>query len=1067
MLNNTLNEVLYNLNLVQNEAVTHTDGPLLVLAGAGSGKTRILTHRIAYLIKEKGVSPFEILAITFTNKAANEMKERVAQLVGGVSRTMWVSTFHSTCVRILRQEAERLGYSRNFVIYDANDSNRLVTYCLRDLNIDSKRYPPRKIAAAISNAKNELLDAETFAMRATTYAERMVADVYKLYQERLYQSNALDFDDLIMITVNLFQLFPSVLDAYQDKFKYILVDEYQDTNLAQYELVRIWAGKHRNLCVVGDDDQCLPAGTLVSTDKGDLPIEKIKKGQDVLTAVGRGGVSISKVTNVFKKTKTARHITFITKSGARVTATDNHKMFALVPQKSNREHHYVYLMHRQELGWRIGVTNDLVTRLRLERSADKILAVKSCKSDAEARYWETYYSLFYGIPTSCFKERGGLTISGEVQKELYRRLDVDSRIERLTSDLGINPDYHAFCLGAVKRGSKTRLKVKLGFCHRVHAPESKGLLKNPRILHSLSLETSDEETFREIEDLGYELEEAKKGKRLRITSTDIKRLEEIAHAIAEKTGAIPEFNFRLGIFNQYSLPALIMPASNIKEGFWLPVLRDNQIFYDEVVETREEIKNEPVYDLEIDRTHNFIANGVVVHNSIYKFRGADIRNILEFERDYPECCVIKLEQNYRSTKTILKAANYVMQNNRARKPKALWTENDDGELITRYQGENEHEEATFVANEIEKMIKTGRQYKEFAVFYRTNAQSRVLEEIFLRYGVPYKIIGGLKFYDRAEIKDVLAYLRVLSNPRDTVSLKRIINVPKRGLGDTTIAKVDEHALKNNVSFYDAIRSVDDIGQLSTAAQKNIKKFLAIIDKLQGIKEKETLENLTKALLDETGYLAVYETEGTMEAENRAENVKEFIGVIKEFEDSRESCELDDFLEEVSLIADIDNLDDENNAVTLMTVHNAKGLEFNVVFIVGMEDGIFPHIRSMTDTTELEEERRLFYVGITRAMQKLYLCNAWSRNLWGGVNYNSMSRFLHEVPPELLQNAEQIDVKAKPPSEIGAFAIGDNVYHKKFGEGRVVSVKSADQVTVFFESEGERTLLLNYAPLEKR
>jgi len=700
--------MLDDLNPVQLEAVIHEDGPLLVLAGAGSGKTRILTYRMAYLIKEKGVNPMDILAITFTNKAANEMKERIAALVGRISRAMWVSTFHSTCVRILRQEAERLGYSRNFVIYDDNDSVRLTGYCMRDLNIDSKRYPPRKIAAAISNAKNGLLDPETYAMRAVTYAERVVADVYKLYQERLYQSNALDFDDLIMVTVNLFQLFPSVLETYQEKFKYILVDEYQDTNLAQYELVRIWAGKHRNLCVVGDDDQ-----------------------------------------------------------------------------------------------------------------------------------------------------------------------------------------------------------------------------------------------------------------------------------------------------------------------------------------------------------------------SIYKFRGADIRNILEFERDYPECRVIKLEQNYRSTKTILKAANYVMQNNRARKPKVLWTQNDEGDLITRFQGENEHEEATFVANEIEHMVKAKRNYREMAVFYRTNAQSRVLEEIFLRYGIPYKIIGGLKFYDRAEIKDVLAYLRVLSNPNDTVSLKRIINVPKRGIGDTTIAKVDAHALKNNISFYDALRNVDDIVQLSSAAVKNIKKFLVMLDEILEIKEKETLENLVKATLDITGYLAMYETEGSMEAENRAENVKEFIGVIKEFEESRASCTLDEFLEEISLIADIDNYDDDNDAVTLMTVHNAKGLEFNIVFIVGMEEGVFPHIRSMTDSSEIEEERRLFYVGVTRAMEKLYLCNAWSRNLWGGVNYNSASRFLYEIPYELTEEAAGVDLKAKPPSEIGAFSVGDDVYHKKFGEGKIVSIKGEEQVTVFFAIEGEKTLLLSYAPLEKR
>jgi DNA helicase-2/ATP-dependent DNA helicase PcrA len=699
--------MLTKLNPTQHNAVTHTEGPLLVIAGAGSGKTRVLTYRIAHLIREHNVDPANILAITFTNKAAKEMKERIAALVGRVSGAMWISTFHSCCVRILRQNGDRLGYNKNFAIYDDNDTTRLITYCMRDLNIDTKRYPANKISYAISNAKNELIDAETFGARALTHVERIVADVYKLYQDRLYQSNAMDFDDLIMVTVNLLKLFPSVLEAYQDRFKYILIDEYQDTNFAQYELVRTLAGKHRNLCVVGDEDQ-----------------------------------------------------------------------------------------------------------------------------------------------------------------------------------------------------------------------------------------------------------------------------------------------------------------------------------------------------------------------SIYKFRGADIRNILEFEADYPDCSVIKLEQNYRSTKNILNAANQVMQNNRTRKPKALWTENEHGDPIVRYQGENEHEEATFVVNEIEQLVKRGAYYKDCAVFYRTNAQSRVVEEMFLRYGVPYRIVGGLKFYDRAEIKDVLAYLRVLSNPHDAVSFKRIINVPRRGLGDTSIAKIDAFALQNNISFYDAVTRMDEIHSLSSAAVKNLKKFMAMMDELQSLKEKETVDCLTRAMLEMTGYLAGYEAEGTTDASNRAENVKEFLGVAKEFVDTRDEPTLDEFLEEISLVSDIDNYDNDQDSVTLMTVHNAKGLEFNNVFIVGLEEGVFPHARSLTDPSEVEEERRLFYVGVTRAMQKLHLCNAWSRNLWGGTNYNSPSRFLSEIPSELLENAEQIDAQGKLPSQIGEFSAGDQVYHEKFGNGRVISVKSADQLSVYFAGEGEKTLLLKFAPLQK-
>ncbi|MCL5290925.1 MAG: UvrD-helicase domain-containing protein [Actinobacteria bacterium] len=956
--------LLANLNPVQQEAVTHVGGPLLILAGAGSGKTRILTHRIAYLIGELGVDPFEILAITFTNKAADEMKNRIEALVGPVSRRMWVSTFHSACVRILRREIERLGYTRRFTIYDESDRKRLISSCLGDLDVDPKRFPASKVMVAISNAKNHLIDAETYSESVRTYQERTFAEVYQLYQERLYKNNALDFDDLIMVSVNLFTLFASVREAYQEMFKYILVDEYQDTNEAQYSLINLLAAKHRNLCVVGDDDQCLPAGTLVSTDKGDVPIEKIEKGQNVLTAVGRGGVSVSKVTNVSKTTKTARHITFITKSGARVTATDNHKMFALVPQKSNREHHYVYLMHKQELGWRIGVTNDLE------------------------------------------------------------------------------------------------------FCHRAYAPKSKNLLKNPQLLHLLSLETSDENTCREIEALGFKLEKAKKGKRLRVTSTDIKKLEEIAYEVAEKTDALPELNFKLGIFNRQSLPALIMPAGNVKEGFWLPISRNDQIFYDEVVEIEEEIKSEPVYDLEVERTHNFIANGVVVHNSIYKFRGADIRNILNFEEDYPDAKVIKLEQNYRSTKTILEAANRIVANNRGRKEKSLWTANDDGEPAVRFEGENEHEEATFVVTEIESLVRNGRTYNDMAVFYRTNAQSRVFEEILLRYGVPYRVIGSLRFYERQEIKDILAYLRVVVNPADSVSIRRIINVPKRGLGKAAVAWVDNFAVKEKVDFWSALRRVDEIVQLTPVARKAVASFVSLIDGLRALLEGDgvNIEEFMRSLIDRTAYVAALEEERTVESQSRVENVQELVSVVQEFEREGERT-LDEFLAEVSLISDIDELPEEENAVTLMTLHNAKGLEFPVVFIAGMEDGVFPHIRSVTDMDELEEERRLCYVGITRAQKRLYLTNALSRNLWGGTSWNTPSRFLREIPEELTTRCERkVDAKAIPKVDLD-YEVGDRIKHPQFGEGLVTAVSSPGQITVLF-SEGEKTLHLSYAPLEK-
>lgn len=652
-------DMLADLNPPQQEAVTTTEGPLLILAGAGSGKTRALTYRVAYLIKEKKVNPRSILAITFTNKAADEMRERIEALIGkDTAKGMWISTFHSACVKILRNTIEKLGYKRNFVIYDDDDQETLTNHCLKDLNLDPKRYSPKAVAAAISNAKNELIDPDSFASQAQTYFERIVSEVYHLYQDRLFKNNALDFDDLIMVTVNILELYPDILESYQDRFRYILVDEYQDTNHAQFRLVSLLASKHRNLCVVGDDDQ-----------------------------------------------------------------------------------------------------------------------------------------------------------------------------------------------------------------------------------------------------------------------------------------------------------------------------------------------------------------------SIYQFRGANIRNILEFEQDYSDAKVIKLEQNYRSTQAILGAANEVIKNNRGRKPKTLWTANDTGQGPIWYQAEDEHDEASYVATQIELLCRrpaaagrNSKTYKDFAVFYRTNAQSRVFEEVFLSYKLPYKIVGGVKFYERMEIKDILAYLRVIQNPGEGISLKRIINVPKRGIGKTTVDRIDAFSSQNNLSFYEALTKVDKVPALSESAREKVKEFLSLIGVFFKEKNKK-LHELVEEILDKTGYLQLLKKEGTIEAQSRIENIEEFVAACREFEAESEKGAmpagrqgLEEFLERVALITDIDTYEEEENAVTLMTLHNAKGLEFPVVFMVGMEEGLFPHIRSMTNAEELEEERRLCYVGLTRAQEALYLTSAWSRSLYGGANYTTHSRFLREIPPELLESA---------------------------------------------------------------
>jgi len=708
-------DLLEGLNPVQREAVTHGQGPLLVVAGAGSGKTRVLTHRIAYLIRERRESPFSILAITFTNKAAGEMKERVGQLVGErLGQAMWVMTFHSACARILRAEGKRLGFTSAFTIYDSSDSERLIALIEKDLEVDTRRFTPRQVAHLIGKAKDELIDEEMYAEHVGNFLERLVSDVYKEYQRRLRQANAMDFDDLILNVVHLWRLFPDVLETYRNRFRHVLVDEFQDTNGAQYRMATLLAERDRNICVVGDLDQ-----------------------------------------------------------------------------------------------------------------------------------------------------------------------------------------------------------------------------------------------------------------------------------------------------------------------------------------------------------------------SIYAFRGADFRNVLRFEEDFPDARVITLEQNYRSTQTILSAANAVIENNQMRKPKNLWTEYAGGELITRYHAENEHDEAAWVAREIESLRELGGYtYGDVALFYRTNAQSRVLEEVLIRFGVPYRVIGNVRFYERKEIKDALAYLRVIANPTDEVSLRRIINVPKRGIGDQTVAALERFATEADIPIAEAIDRADET-ELSGRARSAVADVSGLLAGLREMHERGAPpDEILEAVLERSGYVAELEAERTIEAAGRVENLKEFLGVAREFAEADPEAGLQPFLERVALVSEADEIVDDEGTVTLMTLHNAKGLEFKVVFMTGLEDGVFPHIRAMTEPTELEEERRLAYVGITRARERLYLTHAWSRSLWGGSSYNPPSRFLSEIPQELVRligAEESEEAQPAPAPPVLSLAVGDSVFHDKWGKGVVVEVagRGGDaQATVHFDSEGPKRLLLAYAPLTK-
>ena len=734
------------LNKEQREAVYHTEGPLLILAGAGSGKTRVLTHRIAYLIDEKGVNPWNILAITFTNKAAGEMRERVDQIVGFGSESIWVSTFHSSCVRILRRHIDRLGYETSFTIYDADDQKTLMKDVCKYLQIDTKVYKERNLLAAISSAKDELITPEEYELNAAgDFGKQKIAKVYKEYEKQLRANNALDFDDLLVKTVQLFQTQPEVLDYYQERFRYIMVDEYQDTNTVQFELIRILAKKYRNLCVVGDDDQ-----------------------------------------------------------------------------------------------------------------------------------------------------------------------------------------------------------------------------------------------------------------------------------------------------------------------------------------------------------------------SIYKFRGANIKNILNFEHVFEDAKVIKLEQNYRSTGNILNAANAVIKNNFGRKEKSLWTENGEGDKIAFSQFDSGYDEAEYIVGDIKEHVNNGiRTYNDHAVLYRTNAQSRMFEEKFVTANIPYKIVGGINFYARKEIKDLLAYLKTIDNGKDDLAVRRIINVPKRGIGLTTINRVQENALERGVSFYETLRAADLIPNIGRSVSK-LESFVALIEHFKSEAKNMSICDLMQKILDMTGYIEDLKSEGDIEAETRIENIDELMNKIAAYE---ESCEdemptLSGFLEEVALVADIDSLDEDSDYVVLMTLHSAKGLEFPEVYLAGMEDGLFPSYMTITsdDPTEVEEERRLCYVGITRARENLTLTCARRRMVRGETQYNKMSRFLKEIPVNLLSTGNLIEkdgkevpkqnayMQAKQAFRTQAFAmqkpkqqftvtqgeglsydVGDRVRHMKFGEGLVTGITEGGrdyEVTVQFDTVGVKKMFATFAKLQK-
>ena len=1105
------------LNKEQYEGAVTVEGQVLILAGAGSGKTRVLTYRMAHMIEDLEIKPWSILAITFTNKAAKEMRERVESLVGEKANDMWISTFHSTCVRILRREIDKLGYKSSFTIYDTSDQKTLLKECMKALNINDKDITLQEIMGKIGRAKDNMQGPASFMREhESNFREKKIADVYEMYQKRLKENNALDFDDLIFKTVELFKNHEDVLEFYQNKFKYIMVDEYQDTNGAQYEFVRLLAKRYKNICVVGDDDQCLTEGTLINSEKGTLKIEDVKKGDKILVAIGNSEKAIKEVDEVNAKEYKGEIVKITTESGKVIKGTPSHIGFSkldIVPEK-----YYVYLMYKEGYGYRVGRTssirsrkgdtNGLAVRLNGEQ-ADKMWILKVCDSIGDASYYEEYFATKYGLPTIVFNARGReLSISQERINELFKEIDTINRADKLMEEQYLYKDFPHHVSSAIIRGESIRKRINLTFF---------GGRKNKHGIysHKIGLNTSDEESKKKFIEAGFNVRDGQRNT-FRI-ETERAQYDE-AYDFSKSLMNV-ENNFEIlqkaNLTEEKSF--MLMPIGSIKEDMIVPIFNGDKIVEDRVVKVEIEEYSGKLYDLNIKGVRNYIANDIVVHNCIYAWRGADVTNILEFERDYPNCKVIKLEQNYRSKGNILEAANVVIVNNSRRKSKALRTEQDPGSKIKIYRAYSDKEEGDFVARQIlDIKSKNGAENKDFAVLYRTNAQSRLFEETFRRRGIPYKIVGGTKFYDRKEIKDMLAYLKVLVNPQDDISIKRIINVPKRSIGDATVNKVQDFSDAYELNLWDALQEVRSIPSLTARNCASLEKFTELMDNFMIMAETMPVSILIETILKDTGYLDELKKSNEIEDKSRIENLQELVSDAVEFEKSEEEDKsLTAYLEKVSLVQDIDNEDEEENSVVLMTLHSAKGLEFPHVFMVGMENGLFPSMSDFDKEDQMEEARRLCYVGITRAKETLYMTSAEVRRVFGRTMSYSQSDFIGEIKTDLkdyvnerstngaaregmfnspskpnfnnphsLRNSmgRNTQNRAVSPSGIShvspnnakmsvdssEITLGRKVKHPKFGEGTVVSILpsgSDKKLTIAFDKQGVKVLLLSMANLE--
>jgi DNA helicase-2/ATP-dependent DNA helicase PcrA len=1082
-------DFLDKLNAPQRKAVTAGTGPVLVLAGPGSGKTRVLTQRVAYLIAQEGVRPYQILAVTFTNKAAREMEHRVQSLLGEeATQGMMLGTFHAICARLLRREAEHLPVESNFVIFDADDQERMVKSIIKEFNLNDKLYRPANVHGAISKAKNDLLSADNYPI--TNYRDEVVKRVYIEYQKRLITSNAVDFDDLLVYTARLLEDFPTVREKYAKRFVHVLVDEFQDTNLAQYSLIKHLASVHKNVFCVGDPDQCFPAGTLIRTENGKKSIEKIKVGDAVLAASGRGSTLPSRVAHIGKRAFKGELLKVTTLQGHTFQSTPNHIVFARLVLKPGL--HYVYLMYRKDKGYRIGIASHArsdETSLSLQiglkvrsnaENADGIWVLKVCETRDEAHYWESFFSFCYGIPTTVFHVRGRrMRMSQEDIDQLFKSIDTTTNAKTLFADLEMDIHYpHYIPQGTFRNTVNLR-----------YFGDGRKTAESPWHAHRVDLWSSELELANQLKSLGYNPRiRSRNNWRVGINRLQYDDIQEEAKKLSNAVGGA---KIVVGAFltDKGNAPLSqrfnLMPASHLHPSMIVTIEIDGQIVEDEIVEINRVPYHGPVYDFEVENLHNYIAGGIVVHNSVYRWRGADYRNVQRFEADYPDAQVILLEQNYRSKQNILDAAMSVIDRAQHRRKKKLFTERGAGEKIFFYEAPDDYAEASFVVDTIAQLV-ASRQHEpgECAVMYRTNAMSRLLEEAFLAARLPYRLVGAQRFYGRREVKDIICFLRLVHNPADEASLDRIINVPKRGLGDKALTTLHLVARQNNLApgvvLLNLARGSDSPfwPQFTGRAALPLADFSASLANWKAAAPSLTVSELFDRILADLNYKAYIDDESE-EGEDRWENVLELRRLALEYS----TRTLEEFLENIALVADQDTITDAN-APTLLTLHAAKGLEFGAVFIVGLDDGILPHSRSFDEPEAMEEERRLFYVGITRAKDRLYLIRSVQRGGRGMSEETFPSRYLDDLPADLIQGrsrtgktlrsrASQTNWSLPPgpktaPVIDAKFRAGTRVMHGTWGEGIVLNsrVQDGDElVDVVFESVGIKRLAASLANLK--